>query len=63
LAACWGLGKGITIASLLGVVSDLCTASQTPFLFGFQLMAEGIGGLALVPLAGKYFGSPSHNKM
>jgi len=53
LAACWGLGQSITISSLLGIVSDLCSVSQLPLLFGLQLLAEGIGGIALVALAGR----------
>lgn len=53
MAACWGLGQSVTISSLLGVLSDMCRASQLPLLFGLQLLAEGIGGIALVPLAGR----------
>jgi len=57
IAACWGLGQSITISSLLGVVSDLCSVSQLPLLFGILLLAEGIGGITLVPLAGKFLSS------
>jgi len=52
LLACWGLGESVIIACLLGVVSDLCTVNQIPILLGLELMAEGIGGITLVPLAG-----------
>jgi len=54
LAVCYGLGQSITITCILGVVTDLCTASQIPLLFGLKLFPKGIGGMGVLPLAGEY---------
>jgi len=49
----WGLTNGVASASVLGFLSDLCTAEQLPILFGIECFFEGLGGTLLVPLSGK----------
>jgi len=49
----YGLGLGIAVASILAVISDICPVHQLPLLFGIECFSKGLGGLALLPLAGK----------
>jgi len=49
----YGLGAGSAVASILAVISDLCSAHQIPLLFGIESFSKGLGVLALLPLAGK----------
>jgi len=49
----YGLGIGFAVTTILAVVSDLCSVNQLPLLFGIECFSEGLGGLALIPVAGK----------
>jgi len=49
----FGLGLGIAAASILAVISDICPVHQLPLLFGIECFSKGLGGLSLIPLAGK----------
>jgi len=51
--ALYGLGIGSAVASVLAVISDLCSTQQLPLLFGIESFSKGLGVLALLPLAGK----------
>ncbi|KAF6035455.1 hypothetical protein EB796_006238 [Bugula neritina] len=49
--ALYGLGIGSAVASVLAVISDLCSTQQLPLLFGIESFSKGLGVLALLPLA------------